>query len=201
MSLELCRRERIAGRQLALRETGGEPALALLRRAVGKRVRHDAPLRTLLQRVVADRTGGLQRRIDVAGIEEMFALLGMVCPYAGVAIRLQFDSHLNAVGGGLVAGGPLRGLRLGQSAEQVLHVVTDLMRDHIGLREFAGVALATVKARLDLTKKRRVEIDAPVGRTIKRPHRRLREAAAALLEPENSRSRGGRYCCPLLRKI
>src|ERR1035441_7282868 len=158
MSLELCRRERIAGRQLALRETGGEPALALLGRAVGKRVRHDAPLRTLLQRVVADRTGGLQRRIDVAGIEELFALLGMVCPYAGVAIRLQFDSHLDTVGGGLVAGGPLRGLRLGQSAEQVLHVVTDLMRDHIGLREFAGVAGATVKARFDLTKKRRVEI-------------------------------------------
>ena len=111
----------------------------------------------------------------------MFALLGMVCPYAGVAIRLQFDSHLNAVGDGLVAGGALRGLRLGQSAEQVLHVVADLVRDHIGLREFAGVAGATVKARLDLTKKRRVEIDAPVGRTIKRPHRRLREAAAALL--------------------
>src|SRR5450756_335919 len=192
MSLELCRRERIAGRQLALRETGGEPALALLRRAVGKRVRHDAALSALLQRIVADRTGGLQRRIDVAGIEELFALLGMVCPYAGVAIRLQFDSHLNAVRGGLVAGGPLRGLRLGQSAEQVLHVVTDLMRDHIGLREFAGVALATVKARLDLTKKRHVEIDAPVGRTIKRPHRRLRGAAAALLrageQPQPRRS-------------
>ena len=116
----------------------------------------------------------------------------MVGPYAGVAIRLQFDSHLDAVGGGLVAGGQLRGLRLGQGAEQVLHVVTDFVRDHIGLREFAGVALATMKARLDLTKKRRVEIDAAVGRTIKRPHRRLREAAAALLrageQPQPRRS-------------
>src|SRR5450759_5135527 len=181
MSLKRSRRERIAGRQFALREAGGEPAFALLRRSVGKRVRHDASLRALLQRVVADRAGGLQRGIDVAGIEELFALLGMVGPYAGVAIRLQFDPHLDAVGGGLVAGGALSGLRLGQGAEQVLHVVTDLVRDHIGLREFAGVAGATVKARLDLTKKRRVEIDAAVGRTIKRPHRRLREAAAALL--------------------
>jgi hypothetical protein len=79
------------------------------------------------------------------------------------------------------AGGPLRGLRFRQSAEQVLHVVADLVRDHIGLREFARVALATAKACLDLTKKRRVEIDAPVGRAIKRSHRGLREAAAALL--------------------
>src|ERR1019366_7633900 len=63
----------------------------------------------------------------------------------------------------------------------VLHVVTDLMRDHIGLREFAGVALATVKARLDLAKKRRVEINAAIARAVERPHRRLREAAAALL--------------------
>src|ERR1700690_827178 len=67
--------ERIAGRQFALREADGEPVFALLRRAVGKRVRHDASLRVFLQRVVADRAGGLQRRIDVAGIEELFALL------------------------------------------------------------------------------------------------------------------------------
>src|SRR5664279_5108312 len=181
MSLKRSRRERIAGRQFALREADGEPAFALFRRAVGKRVRYDASLRALLQRVVADRAGGLQRRIDVAGIEELFALLGMVGPYAGVAIGLQFDAHLDAVGGGLVAGGALRGLRLGQRAQQVLHVVADLVRDHIGLREFAGVAGATVKARFDLTKKRRVEIDAAVARAVERPHRRLREAAAALL--------------------
>ncbi len=148
---------------------------------MSKRVRHDAPLRALLQRIVADRACGLQRRIDVAGIEKLPALLGMICPNAGIAIRLQFDPHLDAVGPGLSAGGLLGGLRLRQGAEQVLHVVADLVRDHIGLREFACLALATVEARLDLAKKRRVEIDAAVGRTIERSRRGLREAAAALL--------------------
>src|SRR5664279_2092133 len=67
-SLKLRSAERIAGRQFALREAGGEPAFALFRRAVGERVRHDAPLRALLQRVVADRAGSLQRGVDIAGI-------------------------------------------------------------------------------------------------------------------------------------
>ena len=45
VSLELRRRESIAGRHFALREAGGEPALALLGRAVGEGIRHHAPLR------------------------------------------------------------------------------------------------------------------------------------------------------------
>src|SRR5476649_633233 len=75
VSLKRCRRESIAGGQFALREAGGEPALALFCRAVGKRVRHDTPLHLFLQRVVADGARGLQRRVDVTGIEKLPALL------------------------------------------------------------------------------------------------------------------------------
>src|SRR3974390_3831937 len=59
--------------------------------------------------------------------------------------------------------------------------MSNLMRNHVGLRKLAGAALAAVETRLDLAKERSVQIDAPVGRKIERPHRRLRETATAQL--------------------
>ena len=105
----------------------------------------------------------------------------MIGPNTGIAIGLQFDPHLNAIGADLAANRLLRIMRLGQSAEQVLDVMADFMRNHISLCEFTGIARATMEARFDLAKKRSVEIYAPVARTIERPARRLRIAAAALL--------------------
>src|ERR1043166_258422 len=54
------------------------------------------------------------------------------------------------------------------------------MGDHVGLGELTGLALAPAEAALEFAEERRVEIDLPVGRTIERPHRRLREAARRL---------------------
>src|ERR1700731_2929810 len=96
-TLQRTRRDRIAGRDLAAVEAVGEPALALLRRAVGEGVGHDVALHLLLQPVVADRGRGLQGLVDVAGIEEMMLLLGAVRPYAGETIGLQLDTHLKLV--------------------------------------------------------------------------------------------------------
>ncbi len=96
------------------------------------------------------------------GSRNCLLLLGMVRPDAGIAIGLQFNAHLKPVGGDLAACGLLRGLLLRQGAEQILHVMADLVRDHISLREFAGVARATMEARLDLFEERGVEIDALV---------------------------------------
>ena len=70
MALELRRRKRIACREFALCEAGCEPALALFRRAMREGVGNDAPLRLFLQRIVADGARGLQRSIDIAGIEK-----------------------------------------------------------------------------------------------------------------------------------
>ena len=44
----------------------------------------------------------------------------------------------------------LRALRLVEDAELILHVMADLMRDHISLREFAGLAGAAAEAAFDL---------------------------------------------------
>src|ERR1041385_4688882 len=172
---QLRRRERVAGRYLALFQPFGEPALALLRSAVGKGVRHHIATRLLLQAVVADGRGGLQRRLHVARLNALPLLIGMKRPDAGEAVGLQFDAHLDAVRSRFAARGLLRILRLWQNAEQVLHVMTDLMRDDVSLREFAGLAGATAEAHLDVAEERGVEIDTLVARAVERSHRRLRK--------------------------
>ena len=56
-----------------------------------ERIRHDASLRLLLQRVIPDCCRRMQRRIDVARIEEMFGSIRAIGPDAREAIRLQFQ--------------------------------------------------------------------------------------------------------------
>src|SRR6185437_8424681 len=85
-TLKRARRHGVASTDFALLEPLHEPVLALLRCTVGKRVRHDVTLRLLLQAVVADCGSGLQRLVDVAGIQEVMLLLRPVRPYAGKAI-------------------------------------------------------------------------------------------------------------------
>ena len=174
------RREGIAGRHLALFQADREPALALRRGAMGEGVGHDVAARLLLQAVVADRRRGLQGCFDVARLDRLPALVGMIGPDAGETVRLQFDPHLDAVGLRLAAGRALRVLRLRQDAEQVLHVMPDLVRNHISFGELAGLAAATTEAFAHVTEERGIEINAPVVRTIERPHCRLRQSATAL---------------------
>src|SRR5665811_1484811 len=80
----------------------------------------------------------------------------------------QLDPHLDAVGRYLVAGGTLLlGLRLRQYAEQVLHMMTDLVRNHVSLGEFAGLAATSLETNTHVAEERSVEINALVGRTVK----------------------------------
>jgi hypothetical protein len=73
-------------------------------------------------------------------------------------------------------------LHLGQNAELVLDVVTNLMRNHICLRELAGLTahIATVKTPLKVLEEARVEIDLLVNGAIERTHSGLRKSAAGL---------------------
>src|SRR5215475_2927904 len=175
---KLSRVKRVAARRRARFEAGGEPTHALLRRAVRKRIGNDVALSLLLQHVVANGRCGLQCGLDIARLEELPFLLRAVCPYACKAVRLQFDTHLDLVGLGPTHAA-LHLLHLWQDANDVLHMVTDLVGDDIGLRKLARLAAdrATSEARLDLTKERRVEVDLLVVRAIERSHRRLRQSA------------------------
>src|SRR5262249_19653231 len=160
--LQLRRGERIARADRAGLEAGHEPALALRRAAVGEAVRHHVALRSSLQGVVADRRRSLHGSLDVARLYERRLALTLqivvleLRPHAGETVGLQLDPHLDRVRFGLATRRLLQLLRLRQDAEQVLHVVADLVRDHVGLRELAGAALATAESGLDLLEERGV---------------------------------------------
>src|SRR5215813_3359752 len=159
--------ERIAGLERALLIAGHEPLLALRSRAVGERIRHHASRRLPLQRVVADRRRRRQRRVDVAGLEEVRTLLGFaVDPDARQAVRLQFDPHLQRIGLRLGVGLLLQPRHARDDAEQVLHVMAGFMRDDIGGGEFAGAARAAAKAGLHLAEETGVQKDRLVGRAV-----------------------------------
>src|SRR5690348_3240725 len=85
-------RERIAVLRPAGIEAALEPARALRRGAVREGLRHHAPLRLLLQAVIADRSSRIERFFDVSRIELVHQAC-LVAPYAGIAVGLQLHAH------------------------------------------------------------------------------------------------------------
>ena len=67
----------------------------------------------------------------------------------------------------------LRLVHLLRDAEQRLHVMADLVGDHVGLREVAGRAEAIAQVAVEVE----IDVDLLVGRAVERTHRRLRRAA------------------------
>ena len=97
---------------------------------------------------------------------------GVIGPDAGEAVGLQLHAHLERVGLRL-AHALARGLDLIGDAEQLLHVMADLMRDDIGL----GHVARRVEAVLQLLVEVEVDIDLLVVRAVERAH--LRQPSAA----------------------
>ena len=111
-------REGVAGLDVAALQAGGQPLLALRRRAVGEAVGHGVAARGGLQPVVADRLGGRQRPLDVALFQDLPLVVGVVRPYPGKAVGLQLDPDRKRVGLGLARPAasccrPCRGCRAG----------------------------------------------------------------------------------------
>jgi hypothetical protein len=92
---------------------------------VRERVGHYDALRPALDRVVTDRRRRADRLLGIARFDQSF-LLCVVRPDAGVAIGLQFEGY----GQPVILSGSLNAVH---GAENILDVVTDLMRDDIGL--------------------------------------------------------------------
>src|SRR5215471_8505343 len=70
--------ERVATSKLSRIEPIEEPAFALRRSTMGKRVGNDVALHLFLQAVVADRGRGLQSLIEIALVEEIEAVLQLM---------------------------------------------------------------------------------------------------------------------------
>ena len=115
----------------------------------------------------------VQPALDVAGLQPVLHLVIERRPHAGEAIGLQLHPHLQLIGLALAARILLQRLHAVGNTQQRLHVMADLMRNHIGLREVAGRA----EAPLQVVVERKIDVHFLVGRTIERPHRRLAGAA------------------------
>src|SRR5262249_472140 len=147
-------------------EPRSEPARPLFRRTMGERVGYDVALHPSLEAIVTDGGRRLHGGFDVARLEETPLLLGVIGPHPCEAICLKFDLDLELVGGNLIQA-TLRILSLRQEPEQILHVVADLVSDHICLRELTALAvIATVEPPFEVLKERRVEIDLLIIRAI-----------------------------------
>src|SRR5215475_3690505 len=101
--LRCCERVALAG--IARVDPTLEPAHALGGAPVRERLRHDAARRLSLQAIVADRGGGVQALLDVAGLEDLARTLGVAGPDARQAIGLQLHAHLERVALGLAPPG------------------------------------------------------------------------------------------------
>src|SRR2546429_4785593 len=125
----------------------------------------------------------------------------MVRPHPGEAIGLDLHPHLQLISVGLVHA-LLQPLHLGQDAEQVLHVMTDLVGNHVGFGELARFAagVAGVETALEILKERGVEIDLAVVRAVERPHCGLRESAGRACDPGKHHERRRLVGFAVLRK-
>src|SRR5690349_9465646 len=99
--LQRARAEGVALARLAAVEAALEPARALRGAAVCERFRAHHTGRLLLQRVVADHVGRLERFFQIAGFEDVAALRAMA-PHTGVAVRLQLEPHQQPALAGLL---------------------------------------------------------------------------------------------------
>ncbi len=140
---------------------------------MGERFRNHRAAGLALQRVVADLAGGVERGLDIPLFQAPAAfLLRTPRPHSGEAIGLQLDLDAQGIGVG-VAAVLAHGIHLGQDAQQVLHVVPDLVADHIGVGELARC----IELPGHEVEEAHVQIHDPVIGTVERPGCRLPLAA------------------------
>src|SRR5262245_49070684 len=145
---------------------------------MSERVGHNVALAPTLQAIIANGRRRLDSCFDVAGFEKPPLLLRVMSPDPGKAIGLQLDANLELIGFDLIHA-PLRLLYLRQDSQQILYMVADLMRDHVGLRELAVLAadLTATETPFEIPKECSVEIDLPIVRTVERTHGGLGDPA------------------------
>lgn len=186
MPLQLARLEGIAASGQTRVETAAEPAHPLRRGAVGKGVRPHLATGLALQVVIADGIGGVQRLLQITRLQPLQTPLGVVRPNSGQAVGLQLLAHQQAVVAFEALATLAGGTDPGRDAEQRLHVMADLMGDHIGLGKVAGGG----EAGFQFAEEAKVEIDLPIPRAVKGPTAASAKPQAERTPPENSTSLG-----------
>src|SRR5690606_2861248 len=167
------RRERVAGVGVAGLVARREPPHALLRGAVRERLLAGGASRHAREAVVADGRGRVEALLHVTRLEHA-ALVGGGGPDAGVAVGLELQRDRQGVR--LARRGLLALPDLGERARQVLEVVTDLVRDHVRLRQVPRRPEAT----LQVVVEGEVDVHGRVDRAVERAGGGRGRAAARL---------------------
>src|SRR3974390_100814 len=120
----------------------------------------------------------------MTGFNEVPLCLTAVGPDASQAIGFQGAPDLQTIGLGLIHS-TLRLLHFWQHTQQVLYVVTNLVSNHVGLRELARLTahLTGTQTPLEVLKEARVEVNLLVEWAIERSYRRLCKSATGLCCP------------------
>lgn len=96
-----------------------------------ERMRYHAPAHLRLDGVIADGVGGAHRFLDVTALEVLF---GMVRPNTRIVIGLQFEPDRVFV----VIRAAAPGADFIRDSQKLLDMMTDLVRDDIGLSKVTG---------------------------------------------------------------
>ena len=126
---------------------------------MGEGLRHDVSLSLPLKSVVADRRRRVQGLFEVPLFQYLPAALSAVGPHASEAVGLQLEPHRKLIGLCPATGLLLGTLHIRGEAKQVLDVMPDFVRDHVGLCEIARGA----KAPSQLVVEREIDVEFAIG--------------------------------------
>ena len=130
---------------------------------MGEAVGRDLALRRLLDPIIADGLGGIERRPDLRLRQRLDEprRLGVVRPDPGIAVGLELGPDGSSSRAGVVAA------RL-QVTEQVLDVVAVLVGDDVGARKGR---IGGAEPVVELLEEPEIEIDVLVDGAVERPGR------------------------------
>ena len=156
-------------------QTFGEPTYPLCGTAMRERIRHHIALATLLKPVIADGRSCVQALFNVALFKNVCGCMRFLCPDSCKAVSLQFHSNRQKIG---IRFGQLhsRSRNFFRDTYQILHMMPDLMGDHISLRKIASCAQLV----LHILVEGQVDVNLLIQRTVKWTHCGLRHAASGL---------------------
>jgi hypothetical protein len=125
-----------------------------------------------LESVIANGAGRAHRFFDITGFDNAFDTVGITGPNAGQKICLQLEPDGELIVFRFTDPTAHRLHTIGYT-EQILHVMSNFVRYHIGLCEIASCT----QAFLEQTVKTEVDVNASIVRAIKRTARATGEPA------------------------
>jgi hypothetical protein len=115
-----------------------------------------------LDSIIANGSGGIEGISDLR-TTDLALVVGSVAPHSSEAVRLQLKADRQRPS--LTGMSLLQGPHVPLGPKQVLHMVTVLVGDHVGLRKISALRM---KALLQLAEETQIQVHLLIRRTIER---------------------------------